>query len=291
MTYNEFIKEMEQRVQTKLGDKYSVKLVEQQKNNNSIWHGLLIRKDGDDIAPIIYLKDFFESAPVPDAADEIIKCYHSLEKPKILSVSTDLREFSTIKEKILCKVINYEKNQEMLRSIPFTKFKDLAIVFFVLIGSNTNGQLTVQIQNEHLKLWNVTKQEIEKIAKENTRVIYPMIFKGIGEVILSMMGSLSEEKPINEDEVMFVVTNETKTYGAVNIIFEDILENIAQKLEDNYYILPSSIHDLIILPEGSGCMKEEMEAIVADINATQVEEEDVLSNTVYFYDRIEKKLL
>lgn len=289
MTYNEFINEMEQRVQLKLGNNYSVKLVEQIKNNNSVWQGLLIRAEGNKIAPIIYLEDFFEHVSIANAADEIIKCYRSLDQPKFSLSYLDFSDFSAFEEIIFCKVINYEKNLEMLKSVPFTKFKDLAIVFYVLFDNDTYGQLTMQIKNEHLKQWNVSKQKVEKIARENTKRRYPMLFKGVGEVISSMIEEFPEEEPA--EEIMFVVTNKIQTYGAVNIIYEDLLDKIALELEDSFYILPSSLHELIILPKRSGGTKETLETMVTDINEAKVEEEEQLSNTVYFYDRIEKKLI
>ena len=89
---------------------------------------------------------------------------------------------------------------------------------------------------------------------------------------------------------MFVLSNQYRHFGAACILYNRVLEDIGNQLNENFYILPSSIHEVIILPEGFSPCEEDLNEMIIDINQTQVSEEEILSNHAYYYDRTERKL-
>src|SRR5699024_996913 len=122
--------------------------------------------------PTIYLDHFFERCQdgetVETIAREIMELYqiYRIEEP----VDPDFYcDFSNIWDHIVCKVINYEKNRELLNQIPHVRYLDLAVVFYCRIENEQIGRGTILIHNSHLKLWKITKRELEEIAGKNTK--------------------------------------------------------------------------------------------------------------------------
>ena len=101
--------------------------------------------------------------------------------------------------------------------------------------------------------------------------------------------SLNVEEEDKED-VMYVLSNRLRSYGAAVILYEDRLEEIGEYLGENYYVLPSSVHEMIIIAESAAPGQEELSDLVTEINTTQVDAEEVLSNHAYYYDRKKRKL-
>ena len=93
-----------------------------------------------------------------------------------------------------------------------------------------------------------------------------------------------------EEESLYVLSNKLRSFGAASMLYEGILEKVGQKLGENYYILPSSIHEVIVVPESKSPVKQDLEEMVREINETQVEEEEVLSDRVYYFSRKENRL-
>lgn len=89
---------------------------------------------------------------------------------------------------------------------------------------------------------------------------------------------------------MYVLSNKLKNYGAACIAYPYILDMLAGVLKENFYVLPSSVHEVIIVPESSQIRQSELERMVREINETQVPEEEILSNHAYFYYAQEGKL-
>ena len=116
------------------------------------------------------------------------------------------------------------------------------------------------------------------------------VFKPMRIVIDELMGNPCNNL-IQSDDIMFVLTNSLRSFGAICILYEDVLFHIGNLLRENYYILPSSIHEVIIIPESQAPCKETLNEMITEINETQVEIEDVLSDHVYYYNREKKELL
>lgn len=147
---------------------------------------------------------------------------------------------------------------------------------------------TVLIRKEHLKLWNVTEEEVFEEAEKNVRRLLPAKLDRMKDVLACML-----ELPVEEDDdedIMYVMSNEIRSFGAACIFYEGVMEMIHAVLKENYYIVPSSVHEVIILPESMAPGKREMEEVVAEMNETQVEAEEILSDKVYYYNGESRQL-
>ena len=237
------------------------------------------------ISPTIYLEEYYHEfqngKTMKQIIEEILELYKEVRFERSWEGS-ELQQFENIKDQIVCKIINFEKNEQALRDMPFYRFLDLAVTCYAILDLHTKGTATMTVKNEHLKMWNISKEEILKLAKENSERLLPAELKRMKEVIAEMTGMESEIS--KDDDFMYVLSNGQKHYGAVCITYEHILDMAADEIKENFYIIPSSVHEVILIPESKSPGKEEIRKMVVEVNETQVDEEDRLSDNVYYYD-------
>ena len=176
--------------------------------------------------------------------------------------------FEGIKDKIVYKLINYNANRKLLSLVPHKKILDLAMVYYCILGEIEDGNATALIYNSNIKNWHIKEDELYRTAVSNTPKLLPVKIYEMSELI------------------KYVDTAE----GAAGIMYEGVLKKLADKLESDMYILPSSIHEVIILPKSTMFNKEELMAMVRDVNTEGVSKDEVLSYTVYEYDRNTEEL-
>lgn len=194
-----------------------------------------------------------------------------------------------IKDKILFQLMNAEKNQELLDQLPHGTCLDLAIVFFYFEDEGDSRQKLCLFDNQQMERHGVSVKELREWAAKNTPRLLPVSFHSMEELLREFhIWTPSGQNP--EPLPLYVLTNVKMFLGAACIFYPGVLESIGDAVQRDFYILPSSIHECIILPAAEGYSKEELEKIVLQVNETQVPEQEILSNYVYYYDRTRKKM-
>ena len=296
MTFQEFSNQIVENLLSYAGDSNQISIREITKNNGIILHGLLWEKEKNNCSPTIYLEGFYQKykngMEMTNIMMELIHAFEEYTPDHMIDMSF-FTEYTHAKDKILFKLINYKKNCVMLMDMPHIRYQDLAIVFYCRVQEVDGG--IIMIHNGHMKLWQVNEQELYDVALVNTPNLCPVSITDLRSTVEEMMGEgekaeYAEEKD-TEDE-MQVLTNQSKLFGAVSILYPDVLQNIAERLHKNLYILPSSVHEVILLPERTGeeGTEESLAEIVKDVNSTVVDTEDILADSVYYYDRAKKSL-
>lgn len=294
MNFTEFKNTILIMMQKKHPDK-TISIQQIHRNNQVIYDALVMYECQNDCAPTIYLidyyKDFCKGSPLNQIIDSILAFYDSQKADSQFDVSF-FYSFDQAKDKIIFKLINYSKNKELLETIPYVRYLDLAIVFYCTVDSNLFSQASILIQNHHISFWNTNKASVLHYAKKNTPSLFPSEFKKIYDIFQeNSNGSFSKDFFLDAQEnitcniPMYVLTNLNKTHGAACILYENMLSKISSTLESDYYILPSSIHELIIIPVKSNARYQELSEMVSSINASQLAYEEILSDHVYFYSR------
>lgn len=288
------------------------------KNNGVVLTGVVIMEKDSHIAPTIYLDSFYEEyktgTPLEEVVFEIIRFYKKAEIKECRELE-HFHEYQAVRGKILYKLINAEKNKELLKEIPHVFYLDLAIVFYYDCSSELFGSAAVLIKNSHLKMWGISTETVYQDAIENTPKNNPFEIRTMESLMKELFATdirteleknhisfsekwieemavqmLKSEMPEERRTPMYVLTNTEKLHGAACILYQQLLENFAKKVNDNLYILPSSIHEIIMIPASFAGKASDLREMVEEINATQVEEEEVLSDSIYFFDRLTKKL-
>lgn len=294
MEYKDFVEYIKENAAYIAGEGGKITINHVIKNNGCEMDGLVIMEKGKDIAPTIYLDSFYELYTNGENIKNIIRQIEVIYEQNKNNVTFDvniLKHFDTIKDKIVYKVVNYRSNEKLLEQVPHKRILDLAVVFYCLLDNEYGRSATALIYNNNLKNWNVTIDDVYKAALKNT----PDLLHSK----ISSMAALFEKCGVNVDgeEVdlkdyvpsdMYVLTNESKLNGAACILYENVLYDFAQKLGADLYILPSSVHEVILLPKLSMFEKDELVNMVKEVNTEGVAADEVLSDHVYEYNRTER---
>ncbi len=283
-----------------MAETHVVDLKDVLKNNGVVLHGFTIR-DTDagkesNIYPTIYLETAFEQFLNGDTLEEIMtdlrESYEIHKEPKGIAVDF-MTDFDKVAERLSIKVINYDMNRDFLQSTPHYKYGDLAAIFQVQMNMDSYGSMTATVKNEQMKMWDVKPADLLSCATKNMEEKQPPHITSMFEVLKELMHmdlELPGDIPMGEPE-MYVMSNESKMNGAAGIIFTDKLQEFAEEKGTDIYIIPSSIHELILVPVAGNMGPQEIKEMVRDVNDTQLDAQDRLSYNVYLYSREEKQLM
>lgn len=297
MTYEEFKSMILQRMKQLLPSDTSVQLQTIRKNNGLQLDGLVISNRTSNISPTIFLNYYYEKQTVfPDLdtiCRDILLTYEQNRSDERIDADF-FTDYTLICRHIAYRIINFEKNKELLKTVPYVRYLDLAIVFYCLLHISESGNATVLIHNTHLKLWNITATQLYEQACQVTPDLLPYDFRNMTSVISGLFsGPAPADQPITKAASfcpMYVLTNAQKLYGASCILYPGLLEGISEKLNSDLFILPSSIHEIILLPAISRSYRDELASMVYEINQTELAADEVLSSSVYYYSRAEQAL-
>ncbi|MBR4082868.1 MAG: hypothetical protein IKK33_01140 [Lachnospiraceae bacterium] len=286
MDINKFLTEVQNNLKGKMNTDIKIKVQEVRKNNNVIYYGLIIQRPEHNIAPTIYLNAFYDMYRSGMEMEEVVKCIMDIYKKGEVKESIDMDffcRFEEVKDKIAYRLINAERNKELLEQIPHILFMDLAICFYYAFYQEELGEGMILIHNTHMEMWGTNHKELMKLAEKNTGRMLP-------PNIVSMKTLLRELFEESADPGLYVLTNEKKCQGAAVLLYPHILEEAAERLGGNFYVLPSSIHEVILLKERGGENADSLKDMIREANNTQVATEEVLSDYPYYYDAQKKKL-
>ncbi|HAV89886.1 MAG TPA: hypothetical protein DCW44_01220 [Eubacterium sp.] len=321
LKFLESIKEcVSKKVSERYGDGYVVTIQKVLKNNSQSKEALLISSSKADITPTIYLKDYYceykGGKELDEIASDIINIYERSRLDDDVNVEV-FKDFDKVKDRIVFKIINTNSNKKLLERVPHRTFMDLSIVCFCILDNNMLGKATALVHNSHILLWGIDEDELFERAFKNTPIIMKPVIKSMREVLSEILtfnlmeeiGIVKEERDMElseetviykskadnildridgmHDEInMFVLTNSIKLYGASCIAYKDCLKEFATEHgTDEVYIIPSSVHEVILIPNMGYMNPREINTMIEQINITEVEPTDVLSNHIYKYRR------
>lgn len=328
MTYQTFKQQIRQSLQDSFGSDVSIILQDILKNNNTHLDGLTVLIPGCNISPTIYLNDYFHAyengRSFSDICTEIRTIYQHNKPAHSVDISF-FTNYEKVQSRIIFKLINYERNKTLLADVPHFRFLDLAIVFNCLIGiypddisqsfskENTSSpaashgsSATILIHNHHLSFWNITKDDLYALACKNTPDLQHYELRNMSDVLKELLSDDESSALLTPPAPfpMYVLSNRTKLNGSACILYQDLLKNFAERLRSDLYILPSSIHEVLIIPVNSFASSpdpllssendfqdtsqqsyRELSEMVREVNATQLSTEDILSDHVYYFSR------
>lgn len=294
--YQAFYEEVVEKLQKRYDETYTFREAHVSKNNGIIRHGIVIQRKDEIVAPTIYLDLLYDAyqtgMPMSLIIDEVCKEYESREPIQFDEFDVSkFSEWDAVKDRVVCQVVNKGMNQELLMTHPYMEVLDLAIVFLVYVENRKDGQMTIAISNHHMQMWGVSLKELKDVAEANTRHLYPEKLIRIDELMNQLIEELSGDSLLEELSVsrleeaskMYVLTNERKIRGAVTIFYPGVMKAIAEKLGSDVVILPSSLHEVILLRRDVEPDFETLKKMVCEVNEEQVVLEERLSNHVYLY--------
>ena len=278
------------------------------KNNNVHLTGMTIKTQNKKVAPAIYLEPYFAALKsgqtLAAVIDQIISsCTAALSCASSGLGVEDLTDFAHVKDKICYKLVGRNKNNEFLSAVPHRDYLDMAIVYYLQTAITDSGTATVTVTNDLAHIWGVEESELYDLARKNT----PRMNRGIvltlsdvldgkatasthqecgTDVYNSFDISRSKEKILP----MYVLTNTAKTFGAAVILYDGLLKDVTEYIcSSGVYAIPSSVHEFICIPDTFGNV-EYIKQMVRDINSSEVQPDEVLSDNIYHYDVTTREL-
>lgn len=260
------------------------------KNNGVSKAGLSIREDEHDVSPLLYLDDYYIHYQNGELLENIIRNIRADYDKKVQMAAVkipNLQEFENIRGRVIYRLVNYEKNKEILEDCPHIRLYDLAVTFRWVARIDDVGVSTSLITNKQVKEWGVSVNDLVLAARQNTPRLFPAQIIDMEEMLAGMVSFILYPSTIP----MYILTNEQELNGASALLYGDILKDFANKKGADMYILPSSIHEVIMIPADRIDDPKKLSSMVHEANTTVVSTGDVLSDSVYYYDRKKDQIL
>ena len=256
------------------------------------YDGITIREEGSNIGMNLDLSGLFERMEKGTAYDEVLA-----EAVAIISNATAqapkidvdrLMDYEQLKETLSIQVVPTASNEEMLQNIPHKEMEDLSMVYRFVVGQDESGTQTILVTNKLLEQYGITEDQLHEDAMENAPVFKPVQIRSMTEVLAEMMGAdFAEDMGLPTPDVgdmMYVASTPGGSFGAGVITYPEFMDQAAEKVGGDFYVLPSSVHEVLIVPDKGERSCAELENMVKEVNSTQVDIQDQLSDKVYHYD-------
>lgn len=321
MTLEQFIEKITCALEKYYGENYRVRTLNVKKNNGICLHGLSIflQDNPNGVTPTIYLDEFYErymsGVSLSETMQEIIKTYETHIVKEDVSMEFFL-DYEKVRDRVVYKLINYQMNEELLKEIPHISFLDLAVVFYYYMENEVFGAASILIHDVHMKKWQINLKRLSADAEYNTPRVLGYRLTNMEDILRELIrkdlnnrfsrkentrrrGDEKKEFSVNEmtdnmmecflegqgGNSMYVLTNRSSQNGAACILYPNVLKEFAERIESDLYILPSSIHEVILIKDQGMENTDVLRNMVKDVNRTQLAPEEVLSDEVYHYSR------
>lgn len=299
MTYEKFMELVKEQILSFLPEEYAnaeVMIQEVTKNNDQKFQAVCMKRPADRIVPTIYLDGYYQMHQNGRDMDSILAALAKThqesmaESAKWLSFHAD--DYESVKSRLYVTVLNRDNNQNYLRDVVHKDIPDTDITAVVKVLCENRkeiGTASFLVKENMLEMWRISGEALYEQALKNTEGLFkPEMFN-----VMAVLSGCDEEEAKSKElfpYAQYVLTNDAKTNGATVMLYPNLLQEIGEATRSNFFILPSSIHEVILLKDNGEMSAEELQRMVMTINRTQVAPEEVLSDEVYCYDYEQQKL-
>ncbi len=285
MNFELFVNVVVEKMNKRMDGKGKVVSQKIAKNNGVELTGLVFQT-GINISPVIHVEMYYSAYQQGTEIDLIVdEIWRSYELHKITE-NVDVQfitEYESVKSMLFPKLISYEQNRRLLRDMPYRKFLDMAIVYYLILQDDKNMTATVPVRNDMITIWGIDEVELYRQSFDNMQKRMPVEILDMKEFITSIVGENIELKEVEFGE-MYIMTNGKRCYGSVWLCD---LENWKDEVSGDMYILPSSVHELVLLPANKQRGVAQLKDMVKEVNLTLSSEQEILSDNVYYYSKEE----
>ena len=304
MNFEEFINTIKDTIKDYLPEDYrdaEVNILENRKLNTN-YTGLTVTREGDTLAPTINLNNLFDSYSkhpehsITAVMQEVASVIQ--HTPETFDISR-IMDYDRVKHNLFMRLSAAEKNKDLLEHAPHIRKEDLAITFHIMLDQSDKGTATTMINDNMMEAYGIDLDQLYQDALLNSPVICPAQIENMGEALSRMMiedmksaGAPPEviqemEKDLkesNKDNPMTIITNDRLVDGASAIFYPGVMDLVGERMQGDYFILPSSVHETLVVPDDGRVSLQELTDMVKEVNMTQVNPEDQLTDQVYHYD-------
>ena len=282
MTYDEFKEKLLGEIGERLG-KPAVKIIAVTKNNNVQKDAVTLSDCEAELNPVVYLDDLYKECmagkKISECVDQILELSHGTPEFDSRQLFDSWEE---AKDRIELDLANTKWNEGLFTDTPHKEFLDLTVYCRLVFAKDETGIASTVVKKSMLVRWGISEQDMWEAASSNLKKEAYQFMN-----LRSLIGKSAKAADIKEcrSASMCVLTNPVMYYGASGILRTDLLEKLAQLKETDLYILPSSVHEVILLPALDCWDMDELRQMVKSVNAGSVDKMDWLSDEVYYYRR------
>ena len=286
--YYGFLDEVAEKLQASqdpFGGQFRVNVKDVEKANGMSYRGIVVADDQTGMGVTInmdkHYKMYLAGKPVDDIVDLVQQqAMDALEERPDADI-TRVKDYESLCSNVMMEAVSREKNAEYLQNIPHFDMADLSIIYRVNVGGSRNhGIGVITVDNRLLESMGVSQDQFQKDVFDRALTGEPPILRSLSEVIGG--GFMGDGSGL--DGGLFLATNSEALYGASVIAIPGFLDQAAEKLGGSFYILPSSVHEVLFLKNDQAMDVRELENMVQEINESIVSPEEQLSDRVYHYD-------
>ena len=252
------------------------------KNNGAVLDGLIVMSPGSNISPTIYLEQIYEiyrcTGDFESIWRDLYAVYQECRGTKTIDLAF-LEDPAEVLPYLFCRLISAERNAQLLTEVPHRMFVDLAVVYYIGVAANGSARASILITNDRMADWGLTEEELYETAVRNNRTKFPAEVISLSRFLESEdPGFCQEEAPLP----LYILTNKLKYFGASALLDEDVLARFAQE-EGDFYILPSSLHEVLLISKRAAPAPDTLNEIIRDVNRSHLDPQDILSDHLYTY--------
>lgn len=280
MNFENFSKEVVGEVKKLVRTDAEVELCTVTKTNGVELTGVSIRYKGENIAPNIYLNGFYDEyldgKDLKAIVDEVlVQDKESRIADFDAGSIADFMDFSKMRNRIGFRLINTEANKKELADVPHRNFMDLSVIYHVIFDMGKDRVSSAKVTNAHMNTWEVTEEELWAAALENSSKRNPLSLKGLSDTLCEDFDAPGPVPQVPID----ILTNKDKMFGAAVLLYPDIKELFAEKYGKNVWIIPSSVHEVLVYYDEADA--EELKEMIQTVNENEVLPQEVLSDHPY----------
>ena len=297
MNYEEFKEKFTEDLKTNLEAKghdiASVDIAPSQKLNQDGYDAISVKLENSMMGPSGNFSNLFGAYEKTGDYDIVLNHATRMMDEAISNMpsydANQLTDYDFIKDKLVLEAVNAEKNASLLEKVPHKDMEDIAIVYRVLLGKMDDGIASVVVTNEMLEKMDITKEQLHADALISSPEIRPVDVKTLFATLDELLPDFDLGLPVGapEDQVL-VATVSDKHHGAGVIAYENFLDDMAEKMGGDFYIIPCSIHEVLIVPEEMAHDVQGLKEMISNVNSCEVPPEDILSDNLYHYDSKER---
>lgn len=280
MEYETFKNKMREKLQERMGSKGEVKVIQLKENNGGLRDELAYVVNDNNLTPGLWLEDIYELSKeysFEECLDGVEEAFNNRLK---LSKSALYKPWEEAKEYLQVKVINAAWNKDNLKEIPHINYLDLAIIFTVG-GLEEDIEWTgLTVKYEHLKKWGIELAEFLETAIKKIYGEEEFSIRGVDECLNPKWRVLG-----TDDGIIYVMTNKQEEFGATAIVRVDLIREFANKVQSDLYIIPSSLHEILLIPTNKMNDRALLKKSLKVTNQFWVKPSDCLSENIYYFDR------
>ncbi|WP_199704105.1 DUF5688 family protein [Butyrivibrio sp. XB500-5] len=296
MNYEEFkdkvTEDVKRELESRTGKSYDVQTHSVEKMNEN-YDALTIKPEDGILGVNLNIGELYKAHEEGHSYEDLIdsaasRAESALENHPDFNLEA-LQDYDHMKETLSMEVVSAARNAELLDKVPHKEIEDMAVVYRFVVDTGDDGRGSILITNQLLDNYGITAQQLHEDALKYAPVMRPAVIKTMSETLMEMMGPEAKDMiPVMPSDPLFVASVPDKIQGASVIAYQDFMDQAAERVGGDFYILPSSIHEVLLVRDDGTIDRSNLEGMVKEVNETQVAPEDLLTDSVYHYDSKDK---